>query len=701
MNIYVSSSAADYGKGTSECPFRTVNEAKTAVQDLIKNGLTEPLTVLISEGCYNVGSLLFTKEDSGTQSCPITYTAEGNAILNSGIIIPYEAFQKVSGDVYNVLSPEARDHVVFVDLGEFGIGRADYGEMPTIGSHNSAFLYDDGFTSPMWCELFVNNKRQNIARYPNDGFLKLRDPIIEGEGWRSSTHEDIPHDVWVKMRNPRADVYGIDKDTARRAANWKYAEDVWMFGYPRHDWADMSTPIIAFDAEKSSMTSKFVSMFGIMLESQRDDYHNGGNYYLYNVLDELDAPGEWYLDRKRGLLYLYPDDDLSRSEILLSLASEPTIKLEGAEHLSFKGFTIFGTRADGIEGNCSDVTIEKCLIKNVAGHGVNIAGSRNKIIGCEITESGRGGIYLSGGDRASLTHGENIAENNFIHDFSKIYKTYQSGIQLLGCGNEARHNEICNTPHQAIGYRGNEHLIEYNHIHDTTYLSSDAGAIYSGYDWVAHGTVIRYNLIERIGGNGYRPDGIYWDDGLSGQTAYGNVLVSVDKYSLQLGGGRDNKFFGNLIIKSGAYALKFDDRFRDAYFNKGQFYSAIAHNGSSRNLFTLLNAVPYRSELWVKKYPHLGLIISEPTSDPDDKDYPINPSYCEITGNAIVAPRGEAERIFADVRKYSTVKDNPIYSSFAEAGVDDKTYEISKDSRIFSDIKGFPLIPFEKIGRYL
>jgi hypothetical protein len=700
MNIYVSSLQAGVGNGTEASPFKTVSEAKAKIREIIKNGISEPITVYIGEGNYSVNSLRFTKEDSGSADFPISYVATGRAVLNSGINIPYTAFEKVSEEIYEILSPEAKDRVLCADLGKFGITRADYGELCAIGSHNSAFLYDGAVTSPMWCELFVNDKRQTIARYPNDSFLKLKDPISEGEGWDSATHKGIPHDTWVKMRNPKADVYGIDTDTAKRAAAWKKADEVWMFGYPRHDWADMSTPIISFDADKCSMTSRYVSMFGIMLESKRDDYHNGGNYYLYNVLDELDAPGEWYLDRKERMLYLYPSCDLSQAQILLSLATSPTLQFDDAEYISFRGFEIVGTRAEGIGGKCSNISIEDCLIKNVAGHGIHLIGRENRVIGCEITETGRGGIYLDGGDRPTLTHGDNVAENNYVHDFSRIYQTYQSGIHLLGCGNTAKHNEICNTPHQAIGYYGNEHLIEYNYIHDTTYLSSDAGAIYSGFDWTAHGTVIRYNLIERIGGNGYRSDGIYWDDGLSGQTAYGNVLVDVEKFSLQLGGGHDNKFFGNLIIRSGSAALKFDQRYRDAYFTKSNSYPAIAHDGSSRSHFTKLELMPYRSDTWAAKYPHLALIKTSPDTDPDDKDYPINPSYCEVVRNAIVEPRGNAERIFPDVRRYSTVESNPVYKTCEEAGVDATSYRMKIDSVIFRDIQDFSPIPFDKIGRY-
>ena len=699
MDIFVSLMGNDGNSGTKEAPLNTLAEAKRRVREFTKGGLGENITVHVDEGNYRVSSLTFDENDSGNDDFSVSYVAEGEVVLNGGVTLPYELFEGVDEDVKSALSAEAKDKVLRFDLSTLGITRKDYGELCVIGSHNSGMLYDGAVLSPMWCELFVDGERQTIARYPNNGFLRFEGSIREGEGWKSTTHADIPHDEWVKMRNPISDIYKIDEETALRASSWKHANDLWMFGYPRHDWADMSTPVVKIDKNDCSMETKYVSMFGIMNETQRDDYHNGGIYYLYNVLDELDAPGEWYLDRDNAVLYIYPDKDIRESEIILSLASDPIINFDGAENLSFKGFRIKGTRGDGIGGNGSKLMIDGIIVSNVSGHGVNLCGSDITVKNCEIYNTGRGGIYLNGGDRPTLTHGNNLAENNYIHDFSKLYTTYQSGIHLLGCGNVARNNEICNTPHQALGYCGNEHLIEYNYIHDCTYHSSDAGAIYAGYDWAAHGTVIRYNLIENIGAEGYRPDGIYWDDGLSGQTAYGNILVGVEKFSLQLGGGHDNIFERNLIINSGVAALKFDDRYREAYYKKTNFYSAVEHSGASRTHWVKVELMPYRTGLWAKKYPNLAKLKTDPATNPDDPDYGINPSYCSVQYNAVVAPRGAMYRVFDGAYKYSEIKNNFEYDSFEASGVDKKTYKINKDSRIFTDICGFEDIPVEKIGR--
>ena len=699
MDIYVSLNGNDLSSGGIGEPLRSLAAAKEKARELIASGISDVINVRVQRGEYSVSPMIFTELDSGKIGAPVRYIAEGEVILNGGVKIPSDSFLPVSEEVNAILSDEARDKVLVADIGKLGIRRDDYGEMCVIGSHNSGFLYDGAVTSPMWSELFVSGERMTIARYPNEGYLNIVGAVREGEGWESSTHAGIPHDDWVKMRNPISDIYKIDENTAKRCAGWKYGKDAWMFGYPRHDWADMSTPVVKIDANSCSMETKYVSMFGIILESERDDYHNGGKYYLYNILDELDAPGEWYLDRDEAKVYLYPKEDISDKEITLSLASAPIITFDGASDIEFFGFTVVGTRGDGIGGTVKRAVLDSVSVKHVAGHGLNIIGNDNTVKNCDISNTGRGGIYVFGGERETLTHGNNVVFNNYIHDFSKLYKTYQSGIQLDGCGNTAKNNEICNTPHQALYYRGNEHLIEYNYIHDCTYGSSDAGAIYAGRDWAAHGTVVRYNLIENIGGNGYFPDGIYWDDGLSGQTAYGNVLVGVEKFSLQLGGGHENSFCYNLIINSGKAALKFDDRYREAYFRKTGFTSVIEHSGASRTHWVMVEKMPFRSPLWSKKYPILARLKTDPDTDPNDPDYGINPSYCKVKYNAVVAPRGDLYRVFDGAYKYSEIDSNFVYDSLSLAKVDGKSYKIGEGSVIFTDIPDFPKIDVGKIGR--
>ena len=90
----------------------------------------------------------------------------------------------------------------------------------------------------------------------------------------------------------------------------------------------------------------------------------------------------------------------------------------------------------------------------------------------------------------------------------------------------------------AITYGGNDQVIENNLIVDCVRESSDAGAIYSGYDWAGFGCRVDRNVLVDIGAGEFTPCGIYFDDAESGQTTVGNLMINVKGLSFLLGGGR-------------------------------------------------------------------------------------------------------------------------------------------------------------------
>ena len=365
------------------------------------------------------------------------------------------------------------------------------------------------------------------------------------------------------------------------------------------------------------------------------------------------------------------------------------IRAEGADNLTIDGFTLTCVRSTAAVVSGNGCVLKNLTVTNAADHGIAVTGANNLVENCDISHTGRGGIFLTGGDRTTLTSANNRAVNNYIHDFSEVFQTYQPGIQLNGVGNVCAHNEIANSPHMAIGYSGNDHLIEYNNIHDVVLHSSDAGAIYAGFDWCAHGTVIRYNLLRDIGANGFTPDGIYWDDGHSGQTAYGNILINVKKFSFLIGGGRDNIVKDNIIFGDTRNPIHYDDRNRDGFVNGG--WAAQATNSPDAPHWVKLRAIPYTNEYWKARFPQLSRLITDITTDPDDPDFPINPVGSVISGNIIAAP--SIGHIAESVYRYSTVENNTIVSSIEEIGLDPEILEFKTQP------KDFPVIPVGEIGR--
>jgi hypothetical protein len=299
----------------------------------------------------------------------------------------------------------------------------------------------------------------------------------------------------------------------------------------------------------------------------------------------------------------------------------------------------------------------------------------------EIARTGHGGVFVGGGDRPTLTRADNAATENTIHDFSRLALTYNPGIKLSGVGNTASDNHIYNAPHQAIAFEGNDHLIEYNDVHDVVRGTADSGAIYSVRDWSWTGTVIRYNYIHDVGGPtapGHDQEGIYLDDLTSGITVIGNILVNVP-LSFLIGGGRSNTIENNLVINS-SRGLSLDAR--------GTGW-ASGHCAPGGGMQRSLETMPYKEEPWASRYPWLVGLID---------DQPCIPKYNSVQRN--VFKDSAAPSIAADAAKYGTIANNWVTSDdlrFVNQADGDLT--LSPDSPVFTKVPGFEPLPFERMRK--
>ena len=690
-DFYVSTKGSDTNDGSKEAPFLTIERAVEAVREMDRAD-RDSITVCIEGGEYRVSSLSLTESDSGTAECPIKYCAyNGEVVLNGGITLSVDDFVSVDNypDYSSRLSNDARKNVVVLDLTKapYSLTENDWGKLYAIGSYNTASSYDGDYTGPIYCELFVNDARQTIARYPDSDYLYTEEVVRTGLG-KESDGAQTEVEGWENIRNPESDIYKVSPDLAERIDSWRSLEDVWMFGYWKYDWADASSPIGSFDKAKGELSPKFVSLYGTKVDAP---------YYFYNILEELTSEGEWYLDREKGLLFMWRPEDMGNAQIDLSLSLEPVIKSE-ADYITFDGITVKGTRDDAIVINGNNNTVQYCLIKNVAGNALLMTGSNNLAYNNEITHTGKGGIIIDGGDTTTLTSGNSKADNNYIHHWSEIYQTYQPAVTLKGVGNICSHNEMTNSPHEAITYEGNNHIVEYNNIHDVCLLSDDAGAIYSGRSWIWYGNIIRYNCIYNIGSGEHKPDGIYLDDALSGQTVYGNLLINIPRNSIHIGGGRDNVVTNNIIVNSGENAIYFDDRARDGALNNGWF--THAHMGSG-DMWEALYDSPWESDIWREAYPQYAGLTDDISSS-DSPDFIPNP-VCTIQGNLIINRHKDIGDIFDAAKEFSEISDNKLYGLSKADDIfedyDAGNYNIKDIEKLRKYIPGFENIPLDKIGR--
>ena len=227
-------------------------------------------------------------------------------------------------------------------------------------------------------------------------------------------------------------------------------------------------------------------------------------YYAFNLLEEIDRPGEWYLDRGSGILYLYPPADPGEATVEIGMLSAPMVAMNGTRDVRMEGLTFDLTRGNGLlirDSRCC--VIAGCTISRMAGNGIAIAGGgENGILGCDIRTIGRRATEVIGGDRETLTPGGHFVENCRIHSFGRIDRTYTPAVQLEGVGNRVAHNLMYDGPSSAMRIEGNDHVIEFNDVHSVVRESDDQGAMELFLNATYRGVVFRHNRFRNVGKTG-------------------------------------------------------------------------------------------------------------------------------------------------------------------------------------------------------
>ncbi|MDR2686550.1 MAG: right-handed parallel beta-helix repeat-containing protein [Oscillospiraceae bacterium] len=661
----------------------TIEQVRDLIRQERENGSDRHYTVLIEDGEYSIKQIAFDARDHDT-----TYRSRGGGvILNGGMRLRPADFTRW----------EKNENIQVIDLTKLGLDPEDWGKMYSLGAFTTAEKYDGG-VGPLPCELFFNGRRCVTARYPNGSeWLEIGKVIDNGDSKETYGNGTVVNPDWPGLHNPRGGAFEMDKATAARAASWATLDDVWMFGCFMHEWADMSTPVKAVDKAAGTVTTEYASFYG---------FKPGRTYYFYNVLEELDEPGEWYLDRKAGLLYFWPPEgDFDGASIDISLSIETLISGENLKNMSFIGFALQGTRGDGVNLRGDGLTVDHCLVQNLAGSAIALEGYNNTASNNEVLHVGKAGISIGGGDAAALAPGNSRAVNNLVHDWSETFIAGQGGVSLGGTGNLAAHNELYNAPNTAIFFGGNNHVIEYNDIHDVCLLTDDAGAIYCGRSfYAAQGSAVRYNAIYNLGSGDHRasgnfhPNGVYLDDGLAGVAVLGNLLVNVPGDGIQLS-GRDLDVRGNILANVGT-PVRYNDRTREAALTDNPNHWFYAHTGPGGDMWANLEASPWRTDAWKAAFPKLAALSTD-FADIESPAFAANPAGSTVAGNVFA---GANKPYYSEsVLRFSKIGPNRDYglaqmkAIFADAAKGD--YRVLPGSKVYKDFPAWEDIEIERIGR--
>ena len=525
--------SADNDGTAKDKAFDSITTAKEAIKkyrdgEVLGDG---NINVYIKGGEYRTETgLTFGKDDSGTAQQKIIYQPyEGEKVTFTGAEkIDTSKIKKVTDEsILNRLSESyARDNIYMLDLKAEGI------ELPPL----RATVTTSGQ------KFYMNGTALTNARWPN--------PDKTGEQYyvRGETGT-LTAEQQGKYNGGGQPAVLKYVDAKNRTSNWQIKkDDAFLCGAIAYLWWPECLLIDTLDTAAKVVTTSGKASYG------QNTYTAKTERYLYfeNIFEEIDQPGESYLDRESGILYFYPVGKVNGAEMYLSKTGSNLLTINGAEHITFKDLDFKNGTGNAMNITGSSITVDGSEISGMGANGIKINGSNITVKNCDIYNYASHGIDVSGGDRATLTPSGNVITNNKVHSG---YGQLSRGIYAAGVGHEISHNDIFDFGQDAIRYdKLNNTVIEYNDIYDVQLLNADGGAIYAGRNCTDLGNIVRYNYFHDIGAHigHHGQQAVFTDDGEVGPAIYGNIIYKggLPDYPLKTHGGQFHQIYNNIIIEN-------------------------------------------------------------------------------------------------------------------------------------------------------
>lgn len=536
VQLYVSPAGDDGNDGSMDHPLKTLPAARDLADK--RKAANTPVTVYLRAGTYYLSAPVdFGPSSSGTTTAPIVWAAYGSEKpVISGAIKVAPAWSASSGSI----------------------------QVATIDKN----LKVD--------QLFLNGKRQVLARYPNYDGSK----ILDG--------------------------YAADCISATRVGKW--ADPTEGPGYIRalHDSQWGGNDFIITGKSGTTVTSKWVG----------DNNRGQGMHTTYrmveNIFEELDAPGEWYYKKSTGQLYFYPPSGTDLSSATIELASQDelfrvvgTSATAPVRYLTFKGLTFTGTyrtlfskpyetllkgdwaiaRAGAVfMNNAENIRVDACVFDQIGGNGVFMSGynRNNAVVNSDFEDAGASCVAMVGllsavrcgaksfSDNVSCTDKTpgpktddypafNLVENNTMVNFGRFEKQVAGVEMSMTSKNTIRHNTIHKMPRAGINFNDGcwgGHLVEWNWVYDVVRETSDHGPLNAwGRDrnliWQNDATATKLDAVDTttIQNNRFESPtpmfGIDLDDQASNYLQTNNLLIGG---GLKVQWTRYNTYVNNILV---------------------------------------------------------------------------------------------------------------------------------------------------------
>lgn len=562
QKIFVSTVGDDSGDGSEEEPLRTLEKAIDVANEMREDS-DKLIEILLREGTYSVTNTIKIINSQKDDSLLKISAYQGEKVtINAGVDIPLSAMNIADSNFTNAIidKPNAGS-VLQYNLKDAQI--EDLGEISLRGH----LISDE---KEAQAELSLNGEVQKLAGWPNGEYTGLIKPTDSNE-YGKRTKSGIANGCSFQVNYDRP-------------SQWSKPEQAWLSGTIGPNYEFDYYPVSRFDSEEKRV---------YLSRGALEKYYTEPYYRFENVPEELDEPGEYYIDRQSGMLYFYPPEDAPKDSILTITMSTPTLdvsgkapnsmfRIENSKNIVFENLIFKGGRGSAITGkNNSNIQFINCEINSFGENGIRFDASTDiKISDCKIHDVGQDGIlFVSCGNYKTLSPSNIVVSNNDIYNFARLERSYKTGIDFgYRCvGATAANNHIHNGPHAGMIFYGVNNDIYGNEFDNLVTEFSDMDALYcnnSNYPW-ERGNKIHNNYFHNIGKSSMNGRhqinvrAIRTDNRGCGLNIYENLFYNIGDG----GNGNGNNGIG-AITAEGTRNRIFNNLFVDcneAYFNTLQY----------------------------------------------------------------------------------------------------------------------------------
>lgn len=356
--------------------------------------------------------------------------------------------------------------------------------------------------------VYCNGQLLRLARFPNSGWLRA-DSDNNGKLINAS----------VLQQHPR-----------NKAGYWNGANVRWR----RWSWWFETRTVSNWDG------SKALHLAGEPIGP--DHSGDGSGFYLDNKFEELDHPGEWFLDKDKKLLYVYPPEDIDGMNTALIEGSvfdkgvnlgNATIRNLEIRHFKDQAVSI------GQAG-----TLDGCILRSNCSTAIRGNWNANGAVIKNCRFENNLNVGISWNENKS-EKSKTIIHDNIFNNTGMVAGYGGSGVWHAAAmiiynadGVHVHHNRINGTGYCGIILGSPNQIIEYNVFRKCMSTLNDGAAIYTNCD----ATIIRHNIIlDTVGEN--QISSHKWAN--LGQGIWPEFLDDF----------KDTKIINNTVVNSGCHGI--------------------------------------------------------------------------------------------------------------------------------------------------